>query len=93
MADVELIRLVDAARVTTDGVRLDVDAVRLYRDAALVAEQRIDDPLGTAVAGVLAMAAERRRVAGVAGAVGEHRTMLALALRVLELRPEDGPRA
>lgn len=80
-------RLLGEAHDAARGINLTTDAGELYRDAAAVAEQRIAGPLGVAVAGVLAMAAEHRRASGMRGALGADLTMLALATRVLEHPP------
>lgn len=83
--DPDLTRLLSVAHERVAHVRHDVDAVALYREAARAAE-RLSGPLGVAVAGVLAEAAERRRMTGLRGHLGCSNTMTALALAVL-----DGP--
>lgn len=83
--DPDLIRLITAAHHATEDLAHDVQAVELYRAAALAAESQIPGPLGLAVAGVLAIAAEHRRVQRLRGNLGEHRTTLALALAVLAM--------
>lgn len=85
----ELARLTGLAHDAVQHIASSVSAVKLYRDAAAVAEQRILGPLGVAVAGVLAIAAESRRVRGLNGILGEHETMLSLAVAVLEFLPDD----
>lgn len=87
-ANPDLGRLVDAAHAATRIVDSRISARQLYDEAAAVAEQRIPGPLGTAVAGVLAIAAEHRRVSGLRGSLGEHKTTLALAIAVLEQLPD-----
>jgi hypothetical protein len=87
----ELARLVGLAHDATKHIASEVSAVQLYLDAAAVAEQRIPGPLGVAVAGVLAIAAESRRIRRLSGSLGEHRPTLALAVAVLEILPDDGP--
>lgn len=87
----ELARLVGLAHDATKHIASEVSAVQLYRDAAAVAEQRLPGPLGVAVAGVLAIAAETRRVRGLNGILGEHHTMLSLAVAVLEILPDEEP--
>lgn len=89
-AAADVLRLLDAAHDATRRIDPQTSARRLYLDAASVAERRIPGPLGTAVAGVLAIAAESRRVSRLAGNLGEHKTTLALAIAVLEL--PDTPR-
>lgn len=81
-----------AAHGQTLAFEVGVSARHLYDAAAAVAERRIPGPLGVAVAGVLAVAAESRRVRGLAGSLGEHKTTLALAIAVLELpaTPREG---
>lgn len=88
MPDPQLLRLLAAAHDTAGGIALAVDAAALYQAAATAAEQRIPGPLGVAVAGVLAMAAEHRRASGMRGALGANLSMLALAQRVLEHPPD-----
>lgn len=83
MSDAQLLRLLDAAHRAVAGLPHDTDACALYRRAAGVAQARLPDPLALSVAGVLALAAENRRVSGVCGALGADTTMLALALAVL----------
>lgn len=87
-----LARLLGLAHDVTQHIDSQVSAVQLYRDAAAVAEQRIPGPLGVAVAGVLAVAAESRRVSGLRGILGERETTLSLAVAVLELVPDGGPK-
>lgn len=77
--DPDLLRFLDAADAATQQVGSEVQAVELYKAAALAAEQHVPVPLGLAVAGVLAIAAEKRRVSGLHGNLGEHRTTLALS--------------
>jgi hypothetical protein len=89
IADENLVRLVAAAHDATAHVASGVSAEQLYREAAGIAEQRIPGPLGTAVAGVLAVAAESRRVRRLRGSLGEHRTTMALALAVLGQLPDE----
>lgn len=89
IADENLVRLVAAAHDATAHVASGVSAEQLYREAAHAAEQRIPGPLGTAVAGVLAVAAESRRVRRLRGNLGEHRTTMALALAVLGQLPDE----
>lgn len=76
-------RLVKHAYVVTGHIDSSVSAEELYTDAALVAEQH-GGAIETAVAGVLAIAAENRRLSGLRGNLGEPHTMLALAVAVLE---------
>ena len=83
--DPDLVRLVTVAHHATEHLAHDVQAVELYHAAALAAERQIPAPLGAAVAGVLAIAAELRRVTRLRGNLGEHRTMLALALAVIAM--------
>jgi hypothetical protein len=82
----ELARLVDTAHEATVHLAPATSAVALYLEASSVAEARIPGPLGTAVAGVLAIAAEQRIASGLRGNLGEHRTMLNLATQVLSVR-------
>ena len=84
----ELCRLIDAAHDVAVHIDASVSAVQLYLDAARVAEQRIPGPVGTAVAGVLAVAAEDRRLSGLRGVLGEQKTTLALAVAVLGSLPD-----
>lgn len=86
----DLVRLVGAAHDAVTGLPYDTDAVALYRRAAAHAEQVWPGALGLAVAGVLAIAAERRESTRIRGILGEHNTTLALALAVLA-RPLDQP--
>lgn len=86
----ELARLVGLAHDATKHIAPQVSAVQLYRDAVAVAEQCIPGPLGVAVAGVLAIAAESRLISGLNGSLGEHKSTLALAVAVLEILPDDG---
>lgn len=88
----QLRRLLNHAHDTAGDIGYAEDAAALYQDATDVAEQRIPGPLGVAVAGVLAMAAEHRRASGARGALGADLTMLALARRVLELQPATAGR-
>lgn len=81
---VDLRRLVTAAHEATRHIAPEVDAQQLYTEASSVAEQAIPGPVGTAVAGVLAIAAESRRVRRLRGSLGESQPMLALALAVLD---------
>lgn len=87
----QLDRLVDHAHAVTKHISGSTSAVQLYTDAARIAEQRISGAIGTAVAGVLAIAAESRRVSGLRGSLGEHRTTLALAVAVLESAVDAPP--
>jgi hypothetical protein len=82
----ELAGLDDAAYEHTAHLDPRASAVALYLEASAAAEQRITGPLGTAIAGVLAIAAEQRIASGLRGNLGEHRTMLALATQVLSVR-------
>lgn len=82
----ELARLCDASYEVTAHLAPHASAVALYLEASAAAEERIRGPLGTAIAGVLAIAAEQRIGAGLRGWQGEHRTMLALATMVLSER-------
>jgi hypothetical protein len=84
----ELCRLIDAAHSRVVGLVASTSAVQLYLDAARVAEQRIPGPVGTAVAGVLAVAAESRRLSGLRGVLGESEITLALAVAVLGMRSD-----
>jgi methylglyoxal synthase len=79
----QLIRLTDAAHQATIALPHDTDARALYVRAATAAEQTLPVPMNLAVAAVLAVAAEHRRVSGVRGSLGESHAMLALALAVL----------
>lgn len=79
----DLHRLTTAAYHAVHHLPYDTDLMDLYRRAAERAEQVWPGQLGTAVAGVLALAAEERRVAGVRGILGERNTTMALALAVL----------
>lgn len=87
----QLMRLADHAYLATRHIDSSVSAEELYTDAASIAEQRIPGALGTAVAGVLAIAAENRRVSRLRGSLGEHHTMLALAVAVLESAVDTPP--
>lgn len=84
-SDPDLVRLLDAAHHATKGMDSSVQAIELYRAAALVAERLVPAPIGVAVAGVLAIAAEHRRASGMRGNLGADKTMLALACAVLAL--------
>lgn len=81
----ELSRLVGLAHDATAHIGFRTSAVQLYLDGSRAAERVIPGPLGVAIAGVLAMAAEERRAARIGGIMGERNTTLALALAVLEL--------
>lgn len=83
----DLIRLVGLAHDATQHLPDTTSAVQLYLDAARAAEARFPGPIGVAVAGVLAIAAETRRVNRLGGNLGEHRTTIALALAVLDDAP------
>ncbi len=79
----ELIRLITVAHRAIRQLASGTDARQLYRDAAATAERTIPGPVGAGVAGVLAMAAEQRRISGMSGCLGEQNTTLALAVAVL----------
>jgi hypothetical protein len=84
-----LVRLVGLIHDATRHVSYRISAVQLYRDASDVAELRLPGPVGVAVAAVLAIAAERQRLSGVGGSLGAERPMMALAVAVLGITPED----
>ena len=89
-----LVRLVGLTHDATKHVFHRTSVVQLYRDASDAAERRWPGPLGVAIAAVLATAAERRRLSGVGGSLGADRSMMALAIAVLEAVPdpaEAGP--
>lgn len=88
MTDDDLRRLVTVAHDRTEHLGSDVSAVLLYEEAARAAE-RLPEPLGSAIAGVLAIAAVERRSSGLRGCLGESRTMLSLALAVLDCEASD----
>lgn len=85
--DPELVRSLTAALAATEHLASEVDAVRLFTDAARAAH-RIPGPLGTAVAAVLFMAAYERRLTGLRGSLGCSKTDLALALAAMEYMPD-----
>jgi hypothetical protein len=88
-----LVRLVGLAHDATRHISHRTSALQLYRDASNVAEQWLPGALGVAIAAVLATAAERRRLSGIAGSLGADRSMMALAIAVLEragLCPDHG---
>jgi hypothetical protein len=78
-----LVRLVGLTHEATRHISHRASALQLYRDARDVAEQRLPGPLGVAVATVLAIAAENRRLSGLSGSLGADRSMMALAVAVL----------
>lgn len=84
-ADPRLSLLAAAAYRATEHLSPQRSAVALFDSASAVAEAKLPGSLGVAAACVLAHAAERRRVTGLAGNLGESRSMLALALAVLDL--------
>jgi len=84
-----LVRLVGLTHEATRHVSHRTNVVQLYRDASAVAERRFPGPLGIAVAAVLATAAEHRRLSGVGGSLGADQPMMALAVAVLEIVPDD----
>lgn len=85
MTRADLVRLTAVAHDRTESLPSSAPAADLYDRAAQHAEHRIPGPLGTAIAGVLAMAAHERRATGIGGCLGAPRVMLALALAVTEL--------
>lgn len=84
-----LVRLVGLAHEATRHVSHRTSVLQLYRDASDVAEQRLPGSLGVAVAAVLAIAAEQRRLSRIGGSLGADRSMMALAVAVLEIVPDD----
>lgn len=58
-------------------------ATHIY-ETAKSAAQTLPEPLGSALAGVFAMAEYERRLTGLGGVAGDSVTMLSLALAVIE---------
>jgi hypothetical protein len=81
--DDALVRLVGLTHDATRHISHRTSALQLCRDASNVAEQRLPGPLGVAIAAVLAIAAERRRLSGVGGSLGADQPTMALAVAVL----------
>jgi hypothetical protein len=84
-----LVRLVRLTHDATRHVSHCTSVLQLYRDASDAAERRLPEPLGVAVAAVLATAAERRRLSGVSGSLGADQSTMALAVAVLEIVPSE----
>lgn len=85
--DTELGRLVGLAHDRT--LHLDdqrTSAVSIY-GAAKRAALTMPEPLGSALAGVFAMAEYERRQTGLGGVLGESSLMLSLAIAVIECAP------
>jgi hypothetical protein len=87
----EFARLVGLAHDATSHLASRTSALQLYRDARDVAEERLPGPLGVAVACVLAGAAYHRQQARVGGCLGADKSMMALAIAVLEVVPNNLP--
>lgn len=87
MTDPELSRLPTIAHEATEHVAHNVDAAQLFEEGARAAE-RLPEPLGVAVAGVLALAAYERRLTGLRGSLGASKTTMALALAALAWMPD-----
>lgn len=79
-------RLVAIAYDRTEHMNDDVSAFHLLADASHAA-LRIPEPLGSAIAAVLALAAAKREARAYDGLVTESRGLLALALVALEYDP------
>lgn len=62
-------------------------ALQLYREARDAAEQCLPGPVGVAVAAVLAEAAVTRAQSPIGGSLGASKSLLALAVAVLEMVP------
>ncbi len=95
MTDPELTRRLAGAHEATRHVAYNVDAVQLFTEGARAAEH-LPEPLGVAVAGVLAMAAYERSLTGRQGSLGASEPTMALALAALAWMPaaeeeEHGP--
>ena len=84
MDEEHLRRLVSVACERTEHVSLDVSPRQLFEDASRAA-LRIPEPLGSAIAGVLAMEAKRREArGGYDGLLAESSVMIALAIVAME---------
>lgn len=89
----ELSRLLTLAHDAVAHIGFRTDAVQLYLDGSRAAERVIPGPLGVAIAGVLALAAQERCAARIGGVMGERSTTLALAVAVLERAATTGDEA
>lgn len=83
MTDDELYTLIEEVSRSVADLPGSLCAATLYEDAALAA-RRIPAPLGSALRCTLALQAERRRLIGLPGLMGEPQWMVALAIAVLE---------
>ena len=90
MTDPELVRLLTAAHEATRDIAHNVDVAQLFDDGARAAE-RMPEPLGAAVAGVLALAAYERRLTAHhrQDSLGASKTTMALALAALAWTPGE----
>jgi hypothetical protein len=84
---IRLSLLVGAVHEVTEQLPTSRSAVALYDSASRHAEHTtaLQPAVRIPLAATLALAAERRRVTGLGGVLGESRAMLALALAVLDL--------